>query len=203
MANWRKELRDLTRRDPEVGSGTAAVNEAVHTAESDRGAALIAGSTAENSIEQILRMQLVALNKQQIDDLFGPDGIMGSFSAKIKIAFAFGLIDKKLSDEADRIREIRNAFAHCKCHIDFNTQEVKRACDGFSFMPPVMVPVVGHLPRQRYIHACYTIMYAATEMMEILTEGGPFNLPISGDNVVASRERSFLQFLQQTPPDHS
>ena len=58
MANWRKELRALTRRDPIAGTETDATVEAIQNIESDRGCALIAGSVAENSLETIIRTRL-------------------------------------------------------------------------------------------------------------------------------------------------
>ncbi len=60
MPNWRKEPRELSRRDPNPGSEASAVTDALHETESDRGAALVAGAIAENALEQIIRMRLPA-----------------------------------------------------------------------------------------------------------------------------------------------
>src|SRR5438067_692232 len=120
MANWRKELRELTRRDLVIGPETGATVDAIQQTESDRGCALIAGSMAENALESIIRVRMTPLSKSKYSEIFGIEGVLGSFSAKIKAAFAFGFIDADLRDQFDRIREIRNAFAHSKVAIDFN-----------------------------------------------------------------------------------
>src|SRR6266852_4243169 len=130
MASWRKELKELTRRLPEVGAESAAMADAMGEKETDRGCALITGSIAENALEAILQTGTVSLSKTRRDELFGIDGVMGSFSAKIKVAFAFGLIDAELRDQFDRLREIRNAFAHAKVAINFNTPAVRHSCVG-------------------------------------------------------------------------
>ena len=79
MANWRKELRGLTRRVPGTGTETSVMIEAVQNAESDRGCALIAGSIAEDALEQIIRTHMRSLNKAQQDQLFGPEGTLSAF----------------------------------------------------------------------------------------------------------------------------
>jgi hypothetical protein len=128
MPNWRKELRALTQRQLEVGEVDAWVD-AVDL-ESDRGWALITGSTAENALEEIISAAMVPLGKPEHTELFGIGGLLASFSAKIKTAFAFGLIDAELRDQFDRVHRIRNAFAHAMTAISFDAPEIQRACIG-------------------------------------------------------------------------
>jgi hypothetical protein len=46
------------------------------------------------------------------DDLFGPEKPLGSFSARIKMAYALGLISKEIYSDLNTIRNVRNIFAH-------------------------------------------------------------------------------------------
>jgi hypothetical protein len=68
---------------------------------------LIAGSVAEDALETIIRSQLISLSKTRLNELFGMEGVLSSFSSKIKIAYSFGFIDADLRDDQfDKIREI-------------------------------------------------------------------------------------------------
>ena len=201
MPNWRKELRDLARRDPVIGSETVALSNAIHDTESDRGCALIAGSITENSLEQILRTRLIPLGKEKMDELFGFDGPLGTFSSKIKIAYAFGLIDVKIRDDLDRVREIRNTFAHSKVAVEFATPEISRACAGFVHaLPEILKEQVKGNPRQAYITTVMTLTHVATLAMEFLTSGRQRreSQPLSYDVAVALRGKFLQQLLQQS-----
>ena len=79
-------------------------------------------------MEFIIRAGMRRLNKEQQSCLFGPDGTLSALSSKIRIAFAFELVDKGIIDLCDRMREIRNAFAHSSFHITFDTPEIRKAC---------------------------------------------------------------------------
>jgi hypothetical protein len=131
MANWRKELREISNKDPEPGEELHAVNAALDGSESDRGCALIAGAITENAVQQILRMHAFQVQNKDLPSLFNFESPLGTFGDKIKIAHAFGAIDTEIRDDLDRIREIRNAFAHSTVAITFSTPAVIRGCAGF------------------------------------------------------------------------
>ena len=108
MANWQKELRRLSTRDPVVGIETQDISKALHDMESDHACALLGGSMAEVSLEQIIQLHLISTNRPIVDELFGYDSVLEGISSKIKIAYAFGLIDKIIRSDLDRIRHIRS-----------------------------------------------------------------------------------------------
>jgi len=60
--------------------------------------------------------------------LFDPNSPLGTFSAKIEMAYRLGLIDSDIRRNADYIREIRNLFAHKIAPIGFKTPEVTAVC---------------------------------------------------------------------------
>jgi hypothetical protein len=114
MTNWRKELKALARQEPITNDHEQIVAE-LHRTGSDRACALLLSSMVENALETILIIHMRrGLSKTQLDGLFGYDAPLGSFSAKIRIAYAFMFIDHDIRDDFDRIREIRNTFAHSK-----------------------------------------------------------------------------------------
>ena len=51
-----------------------------------------------------------------------------SFSAKIKIAHAIGVIGDEAKDDLEKIRTVRNTFAHSILEIDFETPEIQAVC---------------------------------------------------------------------------
>jgi hypothetical protein len=194
MPAWQKELRDLARRSPSGGKEATDFSEAIHDGESDRGCALIAGALAENSLQRMLGLKLIPLGKEKTDDLFGANGPLGTFSSKVKIAFAFGLIDNKLRDDLDRVREIRNAFAHSMVAITFAARAVSKACAGFKNA----FPSEKLDSRAAYVRTSITIMHVA-----LLLEQKKITFPASYDLAVSSREKWLQQHLrqiQQNPP---
>jgi DNA-binding MltR family transcriptional regulator len=76
---------------------------------------------------------MVGLSKEEGDRLFVGSAPLSSFSAKIQVAYAIGLIGPKATHDLDRIREIRNAFAHAKVSITFDTDAVANTINGLHF----------------------------------------------------------------------
>ena len=79
--------------------------------ESDRAAALLAGSFVEHYLAEYLKTCYL-VKDPDIDDLFHGFGPMATFSQRISIAHAVGAIDKGTMDELRALKEIRNHFAH-------------------------------------------------------------------------------------------
>jgi len=60
----------------------------------------------------------------EFDETFGINGPLGSFSARIKIAYMLKLIEEPLRNQLEVIREMRNACAHSKRPISFENPEL-------------------------------------------------------------------------------
>lgn len=100
--------------------------------ESDRSLVVIAGSLVEDSLAAILKARMrEPANGRERGELWGPQGLLGTFSAKTKISYALSLIDPKERDQVDILREMRNACAHAQMPIDFATPELVAAFDNF------------------------------------------------------------------------
>jgi hypothetical protein len=57
------------------------------------------------------------------------NGPLTTSAAKIRIAYALGIVDENAKREMDLIRHIRNNFAHPREHTDFSTPEIVNACN--------------------------------------------------------------------------
>jgi hypothetical protein len=79
---------------------------------SDRALAIVAASVVEELLLGLLRGRLVPNDSSQ-DTLFdGPNAPLGTFSAKIDLAYRVGAISHRLARDCHLIRKIRNRFAH-------------------------------------------------------------------------------------------
>src|SRR5437762_3580943 len=89
------------------------------TKQGDRGTALIAAAWLDDSLELRIRAAFRP-NKGTADELF--DGPLATFAARIKFAYLMGLIEPFARSDLDRIRRIRNEFAHSRTELFFRSQ---------------------------------------------------------------------------------
>lgn len=92
--------------------------------ESDRGAVLIASAFIEEALEHFLRQVLTIKSCNNSNNRFqiylnrllkpGLEAPLGSFSARVTIAFVLGTIDVDYLKALDALRDLRNSYAHRK-----------------------------------------------------------------------------------------
>jgi len=95
--------------------------------ESDRGCILIGCQILDVALEHKLRSHLsrrrhVVANA--VNPLFRSMGPLSSFWAKIRFAYAIGIINKWVFDDLDIFRDIRNISAHSHGTFSFEASEV-------------------------------------------------------------------------------
>ena len=103
--------------------------------ETDRGCCLMASSYLEYQLENILKKRLVD-NESIHEKLFGFNGPLGTFSSKIEMAYAFGLIAPKAKQDLNLIRKIRNEFAHDHRLLTFADKPMCDFIDNFYYNTP-------------------------------------------------------------------
>ncbi len=94
--------------------------------ESDRGMVLIATSF----IDELLRRTLLAFmieGKTGVSLVEGDRAPLGTFATRSAAAFALGLINAREKQEADRLRQVRNRFAH-QVHVSFDDEKIATLC---------------------------------------------------------------------------
>jgi mannitol operon repressor len=96
--------------------------------ETPRGAVIISGVVLAEQLGKTLEHYLT--DHKEVKKLLdgGVSAPLGSFSARILMAFGLRLIDEKEYRNLQIIRKIRNHFAH-NLHASFDDQEVKSWCD--------------------------------------------------------------------------
>jgi DNA-binding MltR family transcriptional regulator len=92
--------------------------------ESDRGIVLLSATLLEENLELMLRKHFAGKATTVINPLFEGFGPLATFSGKIKIAYAFGLLTDDEFHDLEIIREIQNHFAHRYEEADFDQEWV-------------------------------------------------------------------------------
>ena len=92
---------------------------------SDRSCAIVVAAILEERLKKLLSARFLP-NASKHDPLFdGPNAPLGSFSAKIDMAFRIGLISHKFTRDLHLIRIIRNAFAHNFSPLSFDSADIQ------------------------------------------------------------------------------
>ena len=103
---------------------------------SDAGAALIGASYVDDALQNLLLTKFVPLGTEEFTRLFdgSAGGIVGTFSAKVRIGYAMGLYGPITHAELLLLNDIRNAFAHSLHKLDFSVAQVKEDCAKFTLI---------------------------------------------------------------------
>ena len=94
----------------------------------DRTLCLLLACQLENTLERAIDFAMGEQTADMRRDLYDNDGPLGTFSRKITIAAAMKLLGPVSHKNCRLTRHIRNAFAHAKVPITFDTEEVADAC---------------------------------------------------------------------------
>jgi len=88
--------------------------------ESDRAVVILVATMIDDWLAHAINERaVIKANPDEMEYMFRFEGPMGSFSARIEIAYIFGVIDERTMNQVDVIREMRNACAHSKRGITF------------------------------------------------------------------------------------
>jgi hypothetical protein len=94
--------------------------------ESDRGAVIVSAALLDDALLNMLKQRLCPSLERE-DELFeriyAP---LGTFAAKIDLAYRVGLINAEFRRILHLMRKLRNDFAHSVHNVDFNEPAVQR-----------------------------------------------------------------------------
>jgi hypothetical protein len=93
--------------------------------ETDRGAVILAATTLEDKLTELFQAQMMHLNSDERSRLFGWDGPLGTFAAKVRMAHALKYFDRRTFKIAEVVREMRNACAHSRQDISFRDEALR------------------------------------------------------------------------------
>jgi DNA-binding MltR family transcriptional regulator len=98
----------------------------------ERGLILALAAFAEEALGDLVEAFLIAGEPAE-QLLHGFNAPLGTFSARIKMAYSLGLVTKRQHDDLDRLRRIRNEFAHNWEPVSFNDQKVAAHISALQF----------------------------------------------------------------------
>jgi len=127
--------------------------------ETDRAAAVLGAAYLDRALEHLLRKRLLGGNKLK-DELLNTDKPLGSFSARIKVAFAVGSLHKAAYHDLEIIRRIRNEFAHQTMGFSFQRPEIVSRCEQLQL--PVWFSQIGLPATDSRIRFNYAVTILAT-----------------------------------------
>jgi hypothetical protein len=93
--------------------------------ESDRGFVVIIGSLTEDLLLTRIMDNFVALSKEQRKQITKSGGVLGSWANRAVIARALGIIDDDVAEMIEVLKAMRNACAHSRRRIDFDTPALR------------------------------------------------------------------------------
>jgi len=99
--------------------------------ESARGELLMSIAYLDELLRRILLVFFVddPQHEELMEDAMGP---VASFSSRIKLCGALGLLRQKEVDELHRLPKIRNRFSH-EIHVSFDDQQIKDWCKNLTY----------------------------------------------------------------------
>jgi hypothetical protein len=137
--------------------------------DSDRTIGIVLVTLVEDSLREFLIGNMRALTADDKNNFFMPDRLLGTFGAKINVAYAFKLIGVETYDDLNAIREIRNQFAHKPKVLSLSSAHVANVCNNFncihrndSYMKSIGHEIPEQGPRQYFIRATGHMMFHLT-----------------------------------------
>ena len=95
--------------------------------ESDRGCALICAAILDELLTEVLQVYLIECKSTKL--LFtGANGPLNSFYSKILLTRSLGVMDEAQYNDFNKIRKIRNEFAHEIGEKTFESEKIKSIC---------------------------------------------------------------------------
>jgi len=110
--------------------------------DSDRAAAIVAGSFVEDHLTELLKWNFIQDTKL-LDELFRVSGPVGNFGTKIDLGYLHRLYSKVAWKELDTIKEIRNAFAHKMEIKDFSNDRMHGLADNLVMWEKKAIKMIG------------------------------------------------------------
>lgn len=171
-----KKLYSQPRSDADMPMIVGMLN-----TENDRTVALVCSTLIEEALKDAILSRMVQLSRDDSDKLFSGYAPLASMSAKTLIAFALGIIGKKTRQNLQTLRAVRNAFAHARAPLTFDTIEVAAACkhlnvgSQFAEEPPkqLLEMIEGPGMRQRYIGLSMLIWSSLLHVPQAMSTSRP------------------------------
>ncbi len=148
-----------------MAAGYRAIIEEIE-AQTDRGAAIIGAALVDDVLARAILGKFIPLSSSKKKALFGGSGPLGTYEAKIDLAYALGLLTDVMAADLKLIGTIRNKFAHRPTAIEFSGKDIADLCSNLKTSQIDKDEDWVRDPRNQYIAACTTLV-AVLSMIEM------------------------------------
>lgn len=131
----------MTKRDPNINDPVpleddifGGINQLTHSLRDldERGLVLSLAAFAEEALGELLaKFMLPSQATNQL--LEGFNAPLGTFSSRIKAAYAIGLVNEAQFQDLERLRKIRNEFAHSWKPVDLTKPKISSLIEGMAY----------------------------------------------------------------------
>lgn len=102
---------------------------------------IICASVIDEILKEQIEKKLIVKSQKRTEELFDDsNGPFNSLSSKIKYCYYSGIILKDIRDELNKIRRIRNIFAHSFNSLSFSDIEIKQLVNSLSLFKSTNPP---------------------------------------------------------------
>lgn len=161
--------------------------------ESDRATALMAAAFLEDYLSKLISCFMVK-DPSASKELFSHNGPLGTFSAKIDMAYMLALISPTVRKDLHLLRKIRNEFAHTAKPLEFAEHRIKSRCEELKCTG--LAPKEDN-PRTKFNRAMMTI---AQDIALKMTKTE--NLPVKEETIQAGAGTETIKFLIEIMKDN-
>lgn len=160
--------------------------------ESDRGCVIFCAAMLEDELESLLRancLKAASVVKKVVDPMFQGYAPLSTFSAKIQVSYALGLIPEHVYEGLNLIRKLRNVFAHEKASVSFRSakhRDLLMEIFGSWRRDPdddEKIPHMGKTTKGQFVQRMAFCIYvsglvARIQVAKEITSGGPTKSPL-------------------------
>jgi hypothetical protein len=189
---YRKAFREFISSLPGIDD-LPAMEQEFYLTPSARAAVLLQASLVEDTLRRMIQAKFVTgMSSDLTSRIFESNGPISTFGNRIIIGRALGLYGSVFHHDLEIIRELRNAFAHTRHPLEFETKEVADMCKHLRVVdsklrqqPPIYsekypdrkTVINKKHPRTRFTAACYTITVHLMMSQGQLLSGNIYELP--------------------------
>jgi hypothetical protein len=101
--------------------------EEIEQTKSDRAAAIVGAAFLEENLRNAIEARLRA-DENIVNKMFKPSGSLGAFEVKADLGFLLRVYEKDVHADLVTLGKIRNAFAHWRKPIKFDSKDIKALC---------------------------------------------------------------------------
>ena len=127
MVSHIKALKRLSRQESSPADFSTWMKQ-VNARTNDRGAAILLASNVELGLDRAINAYLF-YSEPRLEGFYADEGPINTFNRKIQVCRALRVYGPQTYANLNRIRHIRNAFAHAHSPVSFKTPEVMAICN--------------------------------------------------------------------------